>query len=263
MKSLFLCAFVLLPNTLLAQSNSPQKPQPAAPAQKAPTELWQLPESALFFVQDPQQEWYKSPPADREWLFLGGMSAKLFEVLGPTDADKAFARGEFEAVDDAEKKPALQKQALGDWGQALQVSWLPAANVVTVAHLKRKSGETSVAHCTFRKGNARVLLMGTLGQGFSLYIEQPEPINTPVIPATTAPQVLAPVLMPADVVRADLMQEVRDENGVVAFPRMKFGARSLLRYRAFLPAGPYERVRILWMHFDFPAQLNVSTFGYR
>lgn len=219
--------------------------------------IWNLPESAMFFKSVPSGEWYQIPPEEREWILTGGVSPELFNALGPADVAIAAQRG-YEEVYAPEQRDAIRKNAIADWRQVLKDEWLPQPGNVTVATLQRrgKLGRSPLpenfAYSAFQGERWRALLLGVAGRSFTFYIEQSDPL----------PKNVKPVAL-ADVLRSNFMESVKLSDEQKAFPRAELNARELIRYRAFTPGGPYERVRVLLVQVRLPGQLDFNSFGYR
>ncbi len=215
------------------------------------TQAWDMPEKALFFKADENTDWYKVPSQEREWLQVGSLSRNLFIALDPKDANLITRRGEYDVVDTPEEKTLRQKQVRDDWSQLIKPDWLPAQEIITIATLNKKSGiQEQVAHCAFLHRGYRGIYSSTHGRNYWIYIEQPEPLPD-----------IGKALTVSDIIRPENYESTRDADGE-KYPRVGIQSREFIRYRAHLPGGPYERVRILLIHCRLPRLLNFQTFGY-
>jgi hypothetical protein len=216
------------------------------------TQVWNIPENALFFKSNPNADWHKIPVEEHEWIQVGPLSKNLFIALDPWDAGRIVRRGEYVTIDTPEIKAQPQKQVWEEWRQAIRSQWLPTPEMITVATLTKRNGSVEqVAHCAFAHQSYRGLYISTLGQDFWLYIEQPDPLPKGVKP-----------LQAIDVLRPDIYRAIANGTEETFYPSVAVQSRNFIRYRAFMPTGTYQRVRILLIHGRFPTQLDFRSFGY-
>jgi len=213
---------------------------------------WSLPENALFFKSDDAADWRQTPFEEREWIQVGSLSKNLFIALDPGDALQITRRGEYEVVDDMELKTQLREKVLAELSYAIHPDWLPAPEQMVVASLTHRSGAVrQVAHCAFSGAGFNGLYIATLGKDFWLYLEQVEPL-----PAGAKP------IQAGDILDLGLNQTIQEPDSEWATRRVGVQSREFIRYRAYLPDGPYQRVRILLIHCRFADALNFRSFGY-
>jgi hypothetical protein len=222
-------------------------------------QAWRLPEQALFFLPDAAIRWEQIPAENHEWILAGRLSENLFRVIGIGDVDYDFKRGNLNPVEAPDAKKEAQGQALAEWSQCVRSEWLPKAEMIIPAQLERQGARlekqmpkvAAIAFCPLTYKGTNLLYTGRLGNNLWLYLEQPDPLPPGMAPLTAA-----------DVLRPDILQRVPSPSGEAVHPRVEFQSRVFMRYRAFVPKGPYQRVRILLIHFRLPETLNLRSPGY-
>lgn len=211
---------------------------------------WVLPEKALFFLPNYQSTWATTPPDAHEWILLEGVGFSLFDALSPRDTWMAKQRGSYEACMTPATVKVRRDEVLKDLSRFLSPEWKPNSELISIGTLHRKEGDFDVTHTEFQREGCNVLIIGTLGRGYYLYIEQLDPL-----PAA------ARIVTASEIKHNAFVDDitVAEEK---AFTKAAIEKQVFMRYRAFSPNGPYERVRILLIQVDFPATLDIRSFGY-
>ena len=242
--------FVLLPFVLLCTSVLQAAPTP----QKSSMKEWAIPQNALFFKEKANDDWFARPEKEREWLAPARLSPDVFRALDTTNTDLAFRRGGFDADSVPRELKAKREAALATWRGKIRPEWLPPTELVVTGQMHLNASGTTpersyeVAYSSFARGDVRGLYMARPSREFWLYLEQLFPL-----PKGTSP------LRAEDVLRAEAFPGAKNSTQEMA----SLAVREYVRFRAPLPVGPYQQVRILLIRVGLPAALEISNFGYR
>lgn len=217
------------------------------PARPPLFKKWGFPQDALFFKENAKADWFGRPEEQREWLAPAGLTPDVFKAIDTTNIDLAFKRGAYESITNSSEGKRIREAALNTLKIVVRAEWLPAPELVSPARFNRKPPSPSyeVAYCAFTRGEVRGLYMISPNREFWLYLEQPFPMD-----AKSQPISLPDVLLP----------EMLKEAGRGSRPAIR--AREFVRYRASLPVGPFQPVRIVLIHCELPQSLGFANFGY-
>lgn len=234
---LFLPAILLT----LCLHTPPTLAQAATPSAFKP---WKIPNEALFFKEKLTDDWYRLPEESHEWIMPGGLTPDVFKALDMHNTGLAMQRGGFEPLTASNEEKRVQAAALETLKQAVRSAWIPPASLLTPGRMNLTPRPAyQIAYSSFERQNVRALIWLSVDREIWFYLEQPVSV------AKTA------LIRPSDVLRPELFAD-----SVASRPA--FAARQFTRYRAFLPKGDYQPVRILLIHCQLPQSLKISNFAY-
>lgn len=237
---LFLFAISFSALGFAPQPASAQPTKPKTPVFKA----WNLPENALFFKERANDDWFEVPEEQREWLMPARLTLEAFKALDPKGVRQAMRRGPFEPITSLQQQKQVQEAALATWKQGVRAEWLPPLALIVAGELNPTPPRpvSEVGYSTFERGNVHGLYMAAPNREFWLYLEQPLAMKASSISVR-------------DVLRPELFSAPID-----ARPAIRSG--EFIRFRAPLPQGAYQQVRILLIHVELPQSLEFANFAY-
>ncbi len=183
---------------------------------------WVVPGNTLYFLRDADADWQNQSPREREWVDWG-------QFVSGTCTDNWHT----------------QDEVLTHLGAVVRPQWVPARRVLDVGMLGGRTGRPAY-YAPYRLDPIRVLYMGTLDGGFLLYIEHAaEEGESPQAPAVE-----------------EVLQDHMLSGGVDAQRRFSWRSRTLRRYRAGKPEGPYALVDILLLRVGPGEALSLRSPAY-
>lgn len=185
---------------------------------------WDIQGTLLYFLKQSDQKWGSIPATEREWLRVEHSTHRRLTA------------------------PVVSQQlAINDLACAFKFLWLPRRDMVEVAEDASSQINQKVYHSEICMHDCHLIFMGVIGRQVLLYLEQP---------ADAVDRIQL-----QDILKPDWMQPVTVEGQTIE-PQLQVMSRSMERYRAFRPEGPYDHVHILLVDVRFPVLTDLKYPGY-
>jgi len=188
---------------------------------------WNDPIFSLYFLRNPQQPWGAQPERTWEWI--------------------TFSHGTFGPLGTNGEREQAQQRALDDFRRMINPAWLPDASFIQTALDHETNPPTPVAYCNYTVNGCHLAVLARTGKTLLIYAEQPDPLPRGMKPLT------ATNLLTAEALATKILS---------GHLTPKYQEQTCHRYRAFLPKGPYQKVRILLVSIGSPRVLNLTLPGY-
>lgn len=185
--------------------------------------------STVYFKRTESEGWSDIPHREREWFNIDP--------------------GTFAPLDDAGQ---WRQRARDELLRVLKPSWAPPMEMLEVAEDMGTPELRRVYHARFRREPRGMAILGVIGGGVTIYVQEPD----------TLPEGEEP-LTPQDLLIDEALAPATDEEGKLVWPRLRVMAREFTRYRAFhAHEGPWEPVRVLLIEAGLPESVNLRFPGY-
>lgn len=218
--------FITLNNVIFSIDTSEIHSKIKNKASRFTTEPWDWVGHQLYFTPDNHTNYSSLPLGEKEWL--------------------QTERSTFESLENSE---SIKTNALDEISNVIQSKWLPNPSFIKVYKDHATKIPETMYISAFSNNDLRILYIGTMGKRLWQLLEcnDDASISIPSINDVVKPNI-------------NMIQYKGDET---IYSNIEITSNTFTRWQSYSPTnGPFEKVRIMLIRYDFNNNLDLHNFGY-